>query len=236
MQMNDIEETGRGKFATVFCALSIAVVSGAIIHNAVFAQQSRVFSDSRISISADSTRLDKLFSVLNVNEPADSAGHTRVSVQPAPVDQSTSVPVADTAVLTAQKQMADLGAYSGQTDGVLGQGTRDAIMRFQRQNGLALSGHPDPQFLEHLQYLHHIHQATTATGSIAPAIEVKTVERAQRQLQKLGYDPGPIDGKMGTKTTEAIRQYQADIRVPADGRLSPELINRLAPAKTTQVE
>ena len=234
--MNDTEETGRSKFATAFCALSIAVVSGAIIHNAVFAQQSRVFSESRISISADSTRLDKLFSVLNVNQPAENSGHTRISVQPAPMDQPGNRPAADTAVLTAQRQLTDLGAYSGEVDGLLGHDTRHAIMRFQRRYRLALSGKPDPQFLEHLQYLHHIHQASTATGSIAPAIDAKSVERAQRQLQKLGYDPGPIDGKMGTKTTGAIRQFQADMRLPADGQLSPSLLNRLAPAKTSQVE
>lgn len=236
MQMNDIEDTGRSKTATVFCTLSIAVVSGAIIHNAVFAQQSRVFSESRISISADSSRLDKLFSVLNVNQPADSSGHTRVSVQPVPADQAASHPTSDTLVSTAQRQLTDLGGYSGKVDGILGHDTRNAIMRFQRQYGLAMSGKPDQQFVEHLQYLHHIHQASTATGSIVPAIDVRSVERAQRELQKLGYDPGPIDGKIGTKTTQAIRQFQADMRLPADGQLSPELLNRLAPAKTTQVD
>ncbi|NNE21953.1 MAG: peptidoglycan-binding protein [Rhizobiales bacterium] len=159
-----------------------------------------------------------------------------MSVQPAPVDHTANRPAADAAVLKAQRQLADLGAYTGAVDGRLGHDTRTAIMRFQRRYRLALSGKPDPQFLEHLQYLHHIHQATTATGSIAPAIDTKSVERAQRQLQKLGYDPGPIDGKAGTKTTEAIRQFQADMRLPADGQLSPALLNRLAPAKTSQVE
>ena len=236
MNLDDTEETRPGKFARAFCALSIAAVSGAIIHNAVFAQQSRVFSDSRISISADSTRLDKLFSVLNINDSTDKPGRTRVSVQPVVAGPALQSSPADAAVMMAQQQLADLGAFSGQTDGLLGQDTRDVIMRYQRANGLALTGKPDPQFLEHLQYLHHIHQASTLTGSIAPDVDHQAVERAQRELQKLGYDPGPVDGKMGSKTTQAIRQFQADLRLPPDGKLSPELLDKLAPAKTSQVE
>lgn len=236
MQLNDIEETGKGKFAKTFCVLSIAVVSGSIIHNAVFAQQSRVFSESRISISAESTRLDKLFSVLNVNDNAGQTGHTRVSVQPAPAGMEPAAAAVDRAVMQAQRQLASLGAYSGRASGVLDQITRDAIMRYQRENSLAMSGKPDAQFLEHLQYIYHIHQASTATGSITPVVDDRSVARAQRELQKLGYDPGPVDGKLGAKTIDAIRLFQADMQLPADGALSPALLDRLAPAKTSQVD
>lgn len=235
MQLQDIEVTKPGKIARAFCALSIVLVSGAIIHNAVFAQQSRVFSESRISISADSTRLDKLFSVLNVNQNTGQPGRTRVSVQPAankvPAERSS----AHANVMKAQQQLADLGAYSGKLDGLLGQDTRDAIMLYQRNNRLSVSGRPDQQFLEHLDYVHRIRAASIVTSSIVPSIDRKSVKRAQRQLRKLGYDPGPIDGKIGAKTTLAIQLYQADLRVLVDGELSPALLNRLAPAKTSQV-
>jgi len=220
MQLNDTEEPRPGKLARSFCALSIALVSGAIIHNAVFAQQSRVFSETRISISTDSNRLDKLFSVLNVNDGAEQTGRTRVSVQPAPASQTDEISAAtDANVMKAQSQLAALGAYTGGADGVLGQDTRDAIIRYQRENGLAISGRADPQFLEHLQYMYHIHQASATTASITSMADQQAVERAQRQLQKLGYDPGPIDGRMGAKTTQAIRLYQADMQLPADGEL-----------------
>ncbi len=237
MQIEDNEDTKSGKFARLFCTVSIAAMSTAIVHNAIFAQQSRVFSESRISISADSTRLDKLFSVLNVKDDTVQQGHTRVSVQPGQAE-TTPAPVApvDKAVLDVQQKLTALGTYAGQVTGVLDQDTRDAIMRYQRQNALALTGKPDSQFVEHLEYIYQIHQASTATSSIEPGLDRQSVERAQRQLRKLGYDPGPIDGQLGAKTLEAIRLYQADARLAPDGRLTPELLDRLAPAKTTQVE
>ena len=38
------------------------------------------------------------------------------------------------------------------------------------------------------------------------------VADAQRRLQLSGYDPGPIDGRMGLRTQRAIRAYQAAAR------------------------
>ena len=41
---------------------------------------------------------------------------------------------------------------------------------------------------------------------------VDLVADAQRRLQLSGYDPGPIDGRMGLRTQRAIRAYQAEAR------------------------
>lgn len=41
---------------------------------------------------------------------------------------------------------------------------------------------------------------------------VDLVADAQRRLQLNGYDPGPIDGRMGLRTQRAIRAYQAAAR------------------------
>lgn len=42
---------------------------------------------------------------------------------------------------------------------------------------------------------------------------------AQAKLNKLGFDAGAPDGKMGTKTQNALRQYQAERNLPVTGRL-----------------
>jgi peptidoglycan hydrolase-like protein with peptidoglycan-binding domain len=47
-----------------------------------------------------------------------------------------------------------------------------------------------------------------------------TVLRAQEELRKLGYDPGPIDGVLGARTREALRAYQRDSNLPATGSLN----------------
>ncbi len=55
----------------------------------------------------------------------------------------------------------------------------------------------------------------------------------QSALARLGYDPGPVDGAMGRRTRQAIRQYQSSHSLPVDGRatlaLHGRLTGRLAP-------
>ncbi len=50
-----------------------------------------------------------------------------------------------------------------------------------------------------------------------------TVRDIQSGLASLGYDPGPVDGKMGPKTSEAIRSYQRDNGLAEDGAASSQL-------------
>ncbi len=51
--------------------------------------------------------------------------------------------------------------------------------------------------------------ATQTQATQAPATQAYNVTVIQAALAAKGYDPGPIDGQMGAKTREAIRQYQA---------------------------
>ena len=56
----------------------------------------------------------------------------------------------------------------------------------------------------------------------------KTVQRAQKRLAELGYEPGPADGVYGPKTRQAIQQYQESIGVPATGRVDEILLAQSA--------
>jgi lytic murein transglycosylase len=51
---------------------------------------------------------------------------------------------------------------------------------------------------------------------------------AQESLVKLGYDTGGVDGAIGPKTRIAIRAWQAANKVPADGYLTPQMIQSMA--------
>lgn len=59
---------------------------------------------------------------------------------------------------------------------------------------------------------------------------------AQRELAAYGYDPGPVDGRMGPKTRQAVKAFQTDKGLPADGLLTFDLLAKLmvraAPAVT----
>lgn len=49
----------------------------------------------------------------------------------------------------------------------------------------------------------------------------------QRLLSNRGYDPGPADGKMGSKTRQAIRLFQKQVGLPQTGNASVELAQKL---------
>ncbi|MDC0033599.1 SEL1-like repeat protein [Alphaproteobacteria bacterium] len=55
-------------------------------------------------------------------------------------------------------------------------------------------------------------------------LSVAGIKNLQLFLKKLDLEPGPPDGVLGSKTTEAIRLYQKFAGLPVDGKPSPELL------------
>jgi hypothetical protein len=53
------------------------------------------------------------------------------------------------------------------------------------------------------------------------------VSGAQGRLRNLGYPVGPIDGKLGPRTKEAIGYFQADEHLPVTGNLDEATISKL---------
>ena len=53
------------------------------------------------------------------------------------------------------------------------------------------------------------------------------IQDAQLQLKSLGYEPGVADGALGTKTTNAVKKFQSDHRLPVTGILSPDTLTVL---------
>ncbi len=66
-----------------------------------------------------------------------------------------------------------------------------------------------------------------ADGEADVASERKPVWLTQRVLKKLKYDPGPLDGKLGSRTLSAIKSYQRDYGLTADGRASRDLLRHM---------
>jgi hypothetical protein len=62
-----------------------------------------------------------------------------------------------------------------------------------------------------------------APATQAPAAQEYNVTVIQAALAAKGYEPGPIDGQMGAKTREAIRQYQAATGFEVTGNPSAAL-------------
>mgnify|MGYP003288337398 CR=1 FL=1 len=74
------------------------------------------------------------------------------------------------------------------------------------------------------------HHSQQHMGQDMGAEQIRT---AQKQLKEAGFDPGPIDGHLGQKTAQAIREYQKSNGLPATGQLD-EPTKQLLTAQQTE--
>jgi peptidoglycan hydrolase-like protein with peptidoglycan-binding domain len=68
---------------------------------------------------------------------------------------------------------------------------------------------------------------STAPYAAATPTRAELIREIQDHLASLGYEPGPIDGQMGSRTRQAIREYQAEQGYPVDGEPSQRLLGFL---------
>lgn len=55
----------------------------------------------------------------------------------------------------------------------------------------------------------------------------EVVFKAQVHLENHGYEPGPIDGILGSKTIKAIRKFQGRYEIPGDGEINELTLKEL---------
>ena len=66
--------------------------------------------------------------------------------------------------------------------------------------------------------------------SLAPrasAASSEEIRKVQQSLIDKGYDAGPVDGVLGSRTRAGIRQYQASEKLTVSGRLDAETAGKL---------
>ncbi|MEA4928545.1 MAG: peptidoglycan-binding protein [Candidatus Limiplasma sp.] len=128
-------------------------------------------------------------------------------------------------VRALQSRLKELGYYTGSVDGDYGDGTMAAVVAFQSDNGLTADGVAGKATLNALY-------GTTGTGgssggtdpssygttvttngytSISSAKPGSTanVTALQSVLSSSGYYSGSLDGDYGTRTTDAVKAFQA---------------------------
>ena len=67
----------------------------------------------------------------------------------------------------------------------------------------------------------------TSSGRMARSGSAANVKEAQQALKDKGYDPGPVDGVMGTKTKDAIKSFQSASNLQATGTLDSQTADKL---------
>ena len=66
---------------------------------------------------------------------------------------------------------------------------------------------------------------TMANHGVMP--DHKEVRAVQESLKAKGYDPGPIDGVLGHKTTSALKAFQKAEKLPITGELTSDTRSKL---------
>ena len=62
-----------------------------------------------------------------------------------------------------------------------------------------------------------------------PAQDADTITKVQKALKEKGFDPGPIDGLMGPRTSKALRDFQIQKDIQVTGAINKETLDRLGP-------
>lgn len=132
--------------------------------------------------------------------------------------------------LAIQRELKQRGYEPGAVDGVVGLVTRAAIMAFERDNRMALTGEPSDALLKAIvvgpsPQIAAAH-AATMTGEKRQRAEL-VVRTIQQSLTAIGYNSGKASGQISEETERAIREFEMDQGLPVTGRISGRLVNRL---------
>jgi peptidoglycan hydrolase-like protein with peptidoglycan-binding domain len=112
-------------------------------------------------------------------------------------------------------------------DGVMRPAARAAVMAFEHEHRLPLTGEASQELLKQILF-----GAPPAAGPAGPP-EVRSpqaqgvIRDVQRQLASRGYRPGAADGRLSAETIAAIRTFEADQGLVPNGRISAVLLDRL---------
>ncbi|OGX38337.1 MAG: hypothetical protein A3C36_00585 [Omnitrophica WOR_2 bacterium RIFCSPHIGHO2_02_FULL_52_10] len=119
----------------------------------------------------------------------------------------------------AQALLYLYGYNTGKVDGMLGLRTRNALEKFQTDNGLKPSRSLDKATWERLNVFKE-NQLVVDQQLNIPLV--------QKLLKAAGFDPGDIDGKMGAKTEAAVLNFQEAQGLTADGKIGYQTLSKLA--------
>ncbi|MDA0703516.1 MAG: peptidoglycan-binding domain-containing protein, partial [Proteobacteria bacterium] len=140
-----------------------------------------------------------------------------------------------------QSRLNALGYDAGPPDGAMGDRTTKAIQAFERESGLPVTGKPSAELATNLEVALGEKEKAEAEKKATkedPAPDPKLVQTVKTELNKRGYNAGVEDGAVTEQTSIAIRAYQTDAGLDANGKVSGDLLAHLqanpeAPAAET---
>ncbi len=125
-----------------------------------------------------------------------------------------------------QRELDVRGYETGGADGIVGMMTRAAILGFEYDHGMALTGRASQDLLKRILLSGNARaQPVGSQGQSAEARDM--IFNVQASLARLGYKPGHLDGQLSPQTMRAIREFEVDQALPETGRISGPLVARL---------
>ena len=119
--------------------------------------------------------------------------------------------------LDIQRFLSDNGFNPGPIDGVSGSKTKAAIKAFQTKNGLLSDGIVGNKTKAAMRSYTGCEAANTCKARDNTGANLDSVSDIQTYLSNNGFNPGIIDGKIGSYTREAIKAFQRKVGLIPDG-------------------
>jgi peptidoglycan hydrolase-like protein with peptidoglycan-binding domain len=161
-------------------------------------------------------------------EPVKSTQALKVRmVRVATIGEPPPEPADADTVRAVQNELNRRGYGPVAADGVMRPAARAAIMAFEQEHRLALTGEASQELLKRLVIGVPAPAETTRPPEVASAHAQALVKDVQRLLGARGYRPGAVDGRLSAETVAALRAFEADQGMVPKGRISVAVLERL---------
>jgi len=147
---------------------------------------------------------------------------TRVYTLPDATEEAS----ADT-IRAIQRELKQRGYGPLASDGAMRPVTRAAIMAFEHDNRLPLTGEATEPLLKRLVLGAPAVAEAAGVGEVRSPHAEAVIKQVQRLLTDRGYRPGQVDGRLSAETVAAIRLFESDQGLAPKGHVSAEVFSRL---------
>ena len=119
--------------------------------------------------------------------------------------------------LDIQQFLSNNGFNPGPIDGQSGPKTKNAIISFQKENGLLADGIAGNKTKAAMRAYTGCKSENFCIARDNRSAKLDSIADVQTYLANNGFNPGIIDGKMGSYTREAIKAFQRKVGLIPDG-------------------
>ncbi|MBC8050124.1 MAG: peptidoglycan-binding protein [Chitinophagales bacterium] len=127
-------------------------------------------------------------------------------------------------IKAVQRELARRGYSVGAEDGRVRIITREAVIAYEFDRRLALTGEPSEALLKDMLFAPIIPRAERNLDARRYEASAQMVVRVQEVLSSLGFGPSAVSGQMDAATRVALRQFQSHRKLAANGELSERVL------------